>query len=270
MKFPRFNLRRRAAERTSGVPSGLRIYVIGDVHGRLDLLLDLLSRIRADNSARETAQIHIVMLGDLIDRGPQSAQVVDFLIRSQPAFATMHFIMGNHEEVMLRSLADGADPRATGWLDYGGRETLESYGVPAEVMDLSGWQLSEEIRRYVPSEHLGFMASFVDHVMFGEYLMVHAGIRPGIPLKDQRRKDLRWIREPFLLDDTDHGFIVVHGHTISADVEFRPNRIGIDTGAYRTGTLTALGLEGDERWLVSAAEKEGIRPEVPQRMQIAV
>jgi len=270
MKFPRFNLRRRAAERTSGVPAGLRIYAIGDVHGRLDLLLDLLSHIRTDNSARENAQIHIVMLGDLIDRGPQSAQVVNFLIRSQPAFATMHFIMGNHEEVMLRSLAEGADPRATGWLDYGGRETLESYGVPAEAMDLSGWQLSEEIRRYVPSEHLSFMAGFVDHVMFGEYLMVHAGIRPGVPLKDQRRKDLRWIREPFLLDDTDHGFIVVHGHTISADVEFKPNRIGIDTGAYRTGTLTALGLEGDERWLVSAAEKEGTRPEVPQRMQIAV
>ncbi len=95
-----------------------------------------------------------------------------------------------------------------------------------------------------------FLESFVDTFRFGDYLLVHAGIRPGVELDQQRQSDLRWIREPFLLDNSDHGFVVVHGHTITADIDERPNRIGIDTGAYRSGVLTALAIEGSERWSV--------------------
>ena len=106
------------------------------------------------------------------------------------------------------------------------------------------------IRGAIPKEHVKFLESFDDSCRFGDYLFVHAGIRPGVELDQQRQSDLRWIRDPFLFDETDHGFVVVHGHTIRSEVEVRPNRIGIDTGAYRTGVLTALAIEGNESWLL--------------------
>jgi serine/threonine protein phosphatase 1 len=112
-------------------------------------------------------------------------------------------------------------------------------------------QALELVREGIPAEHVEFLESFVDSCRFGDYLFVHAGIRPGIELDQQSQSDLRWIREPFLYDETDHGFVVVHGHTITSDVDERTNRIGIDTGAYRTGVLTALAIEGPERWLVA-------------------
>lgn len=234
------------------VPDGSRVYAIGDVHGRLDLLRTLIALIDSDNAARGPAETTVIMLGDFIDRGPHSSEVIDYLVSGLPLFAGFRFLKGNHEEAMLKSLTNGGNPRQTGWLRFGGWETLESYGVPESVLDhFSGEALAEEICRYVPTAHLDFLHAGEDSVRLGDYLFVHAGIRPGVALDEQRPADLRWIRESFLDDDTYHGAVIVHGHTISETPEFRANRIGIDTGAYDTGVLTALGLEGTDRWTLA-------------------
>ena len=233
------------------IPEGQRVYAIGDVHGRLDLLMGLIGRIRADDARRGRADTHVVMLGDLVDRGPNSAHVIEYL-RSlhQWGFATFHFLCGNHEEVMLRALAPGANPEETGWLRFGGYETMASYGAEPSLFQAEGAALAEAMRALVPGSHIAFLERMADHVMIGDYLFVHAGIRPGLALDRQTSTDLRWIRDAFLDDARDHGMIVVHGHSVTGEPEVRSNRIGIDTGAYRTGLLTAIGLEGDERWFL--------------------
>jgi len=229
---------------------GWRAYVIGDIHGRLDLLDQLLDTIHADISSRKPRKVLLVFVGDLIDRGPDSAKVVERLRTYRHRGVRTMFLQGNHEEVLLRILAGEAD-LITKWRWFGGTECLNSYGVDTEK--LSGMSESEAIeivRGAIPKDHVDFLESFDDSCRFGDYLFVHAGIRPGVEIDQQRQTDLRWIREPFLFDDTDHGFVVVHGHTIRPEVEMRPNRIGIDTGAYRTGVLTALAIEGDQNWLL--------------------
>ncbi len=243
----------------TAAPSGRRAYAVGDVHGRLDLLDDLLQRIEADNASRPHARVTMIFLGDLIDRGPQSAQVVEQLRRYRPRFARTVFLMGNHEEVLLRILA-GETAILPDWLRFGGADCLRSYGIdPSQLESRSRASALKILRQAIPKEHVNFLSSFVDTASFGRYLFVHAGIRPGVPLSHQQPQDLRWIRLPFLDDETDHGRLIVHGHTITDEVAERSNRIGIDTGAYRTGVLTALGLEGDERWYLqtSAAAAAG-------------
>lgn len=225
-----------------------RAYVVGDVHGRLDLLDQLLDRIHADMAEREPRQTLIVFVGDLIDRGPDSKEVVERLRTYRSDDARMIFLLGNHEEVLLRIL-DGDATLMSSWLRFGGAQTLKSYGVdPLLLTGLPDDAVIERVREAVPAEHVEFLRSFVDTCRFGDYLFVHAGVRPGVPLEEQRQSDLRWIREPFLSDETAHGFIVVHGHSISSEIEERRNRIGIDTGAFATGLLTALGIEGTDRW----------------------
>lgn len=246
--------RHRTGERA--IPEGQRVYAIGDVHGRLDLMAHLLARIETDDQARGPAETHIVLLGDLIDRGPQSAQILDYVIGGLPQFATFHFLLGNHEEAMLRTFAGEAEA-AAGWLRFGGLETLKSYGVPDSALDLAGPALIRELRRHVPLDHLKLLTSFQDSLSCGGYLFVHAGIRPGVPHHRQDGSDLRWIREEFLNSRRDHGAIVVHGHTIVPEPDFQHNRIGIDTGAYRTGKLTSLGLEGGEQWIIDTADYWG-------------
>lgn len=237
-------------------PRRRRAYVIGDVHGCLDQLERLLARIEAEIDERPNPRTSIVFLGDLIDRGPASAQVVERLRTYTPPGATTHFVMGNHEEVMLRVLA-GETELVPSWLRFGGEETLRSYGVePRQIKGLRSADLLARLREAIPDEHIDFLEGFADSISFGGYLFVHAGIRPGIELSEQSQSDLRWIREPFLQDSTDHGFIVVHGHTITNSVEVAPNRIGIDTGAFCTGTLTALAIEGRERWLIQTSGEE--------------
>lgn len=233
------------------IPEGERVYAIGDVHGRLDLLIGLINRIKADHRSRPPAQAHVVLLGDLVDRGPQSAQVLEYL-RAQRGggFARFHFICGNHEEAMLATLSPGAIPEETGWLDYGGYETMLSYGADASVLGERGNALGGSMRLLVPDSHIDFLESFVDHVTIGDYLFVHAGIRPGVPVDRQEKRDLRWIRGDFLDDPRDHGMMVVHGHSIAIEPELLDNRIGVDTGAYLSGILTAIGLEGGDRWVV--------------------
>ena len=235
---------------------GYRAYVVGDVHGRLDLLEQLLGQIEQDRTERPAGNVLLVFLGDLIDRGPHSAQVVERLRNySAPGVQTI-FLLGNHEDVVLRIL-EGDASLIPSWLRFGGSESLESYGAdPRKIARSADAEALRSIRETIPKEQVEFLNSFADTCRFGDYLFVHAGIRPGVPLDEQLQSDLRWIREPFLLDDTDHGCVVVHGHTISSEVEERANRIGIDTGAYRTGVLTALAIEGPERWYLDTSAQD--------------
>ena len=232
-------------------PDGWRAYAVGDIHGRLDLLDQLLGLIERDNIARGARRTLLVFLGDLIDRGPHSNQVVERLrTYRQPGVETA-YIAGNHEEVLLRLLA-GERGLMRHWLKFGGGECLESYGLDPVALDRLGETRALDIlRETFPTSHAAFLTGFADTVRFGDYLFVHAGIRPNVDLSNQRQADLRWIRDPFLTDQSDHGFMVVHGHTISERIVERPNRIGIDTGAYRTGILSAIGLEGTSRWQLS-------------------
>lgn len=244
-----FAFSQRRSRGPSG-PRGHRAYAIGDIHGRLDLLERLLATIAEDLRRRPARNAVLVFVGDLIDRGPQSAQVIERLRTYREPGVRTTFILGNHEEVLLRILR-GDQSLISSWLRFGGLECLHSYGVTGSgLRSLPEAELLATIQSAVPRKHLQFLDSFVDSCRFGDYLFVHAGIRPGVELDQQRQSDLRWIREPFLFDETDHGFVVVHGHTICEEVEERPNRIGIDTGAYRTGVLTALAIEGSERWLL--------------------
>jgi serine/threonine protein phosphatase 1 len=234
----------------AGAP-GYRAYAVGDVHGRLDLLEELLAKIHADLQHHPSRKTLLVFVGDLIDRGPKSAQVIERLRTYKRQGIRPVFLLGNHEEVLLRILGGDAE-LITKWRWFGGAECLQSYGLdPEQFSQISDQLALELVREAIPKEHVQFLESFVDSCRFGDYLFVHAGIRPGVELEDQRQSDLRWIREPFLLDETDHGFVVVHGHTISSEVEERANRIGIDTGAYRSNVLTALAIEGTERWLMA-------------------
>lgn len=241
----------------AAIPDGQRVYAVGDVHGRYDLLEDLLARIAADNAARGPAETHVVLLGDLIDRGPQSREIIDLFLTDAPGFAMFHFIMGNHEEMLLKLIDDPDSSQIPHYLRYGGRETFESYGAPQHPLDMPDRFTPDTLPSYVTDAHRAFMRTMHDGMQFGDYFFTHAGIRPGVPLAEQDRQDLRWIRAPFLDSEEDHGVVVVHGHTVRDAVEMRHNRIGIDTGAYRSGVLTALGLEGIERWLLQTAGEEG-------------
>ena len=251
----------RKNERTARprVPAGQRVYAIGDVHGRLDLLDDLLKRIECDNQDRGAAKTSVIFLGDLIDRGPCSAEVLERARTYRLAGARPVFLCGNHEEVLLRLLR-GQGELIRDWLRFGGTECAQSYGI--DVSSLKRSQPARAIsmlREKVPKAHQDFLGEFADTVRVGDYLFVHAGLRPGVPLHEQSQADLRWIRRPFLEHDDSHGFVVVHGHTISEEVDVRDNRVGLDTGAYRTGVLTAMGLEGSERWFLQTGAGGGSR-----------
>lgn len=233
------------------VPHGVRIYAIGDVHGRLDCLDDLLFRIDADERARGAARSELVFLGDLIDRGPHSAEVVQRALELQRSGRGARFLMGNHEEVFLKALA-GSPEALRFFVKIGGRSTILSYGFDAgEYESLDYDDLLPRLIERVPDDHVAFLRGFEDRIAIGDYLFVHAGIRPRVPFAEQTGGDLRWIRSDFLDFRGDHGAIVVHGHTITEAVDERSNRIGIDTGAFASGCLTALGLEGGERWFLS-------------------
>lgn len=234
---------------------GYRAYVIGDVHGRLDLLKDLLAKIHAELDRDRPPKCLLVFVGDLIDRGPNSAQVIERLRTYNRRGVQPVFLLGNHEEVLLRILR-GEAGLITKWRWFGGAECLQSYGInPDVVAACSDEEALETIRAAIPSSHVAFIESFADSCRFGDYLFVHAGIRPGVDFDQQSQSDLRWIREPFLNDTRDHGFVVVHGHTITDSVEQRPNRIGIDTGAYKTNVLTALAIDGADRWLLDTTDR---------------
>ena len=242
--------RKTPSKRSYSVPPGIRVYAVGDVHGCLRELEELLGRIAADAQSFAGGS-HLILLGDLVDRGPDSAGVVR-RVRNGPLPCDRHSILlGNHEEAML-AVWNGDLESLSGWLTFGGMETLESYGLSrAEIFRL-GADLPRRMREVIPPADIEFMAGFEDQVRVGDYLFVHAGIRPGVPLGEQEQFDLRWIRDTFVADEeTDHGVMVVHGHTVSESPEVRANRIGIDTGCYASGRLTAVVLEGTEHRFIA-------------------
>jgi serine/threonine protein phosphatase 1 len=231
------------------VPDGMRVYAIGDIHGCNDLLQQLLAQIDADDAARGAADTHIIFLGDLMDRGPDSAGVIDTAMALRDAGRNVRFLMGNHEEIFVRACRTRDTKTTRFFLRIGGEATVLSYPITrAEYITLDMEQLSERLPDLVPQEHLDFLESFEDQIVIGDYAFVHAGIRPGVPLADQKPSDLRWIREEFVGQRGDLEKVVIYGHTIYDDIDERGSRIGIDTGAYASGKLTALALEGGERW----------------------
>ncbi|MEE8515739.1 MAG: metallophosphoesterase family protein [Alphaproteobacteria bacterium] len=233
---------------TPRVPQASRIYVIGDIHGRADLLDRLHDLITTDARAHPAARKRVVYLGDYLDRGYQSREVVECLLaRPLEGLKAVH-LRGNHEKMMLDFLEDSTI--GLNWLMIGGDATLYSYGVGKAPRagrrdDLDTVQRA--FRDALPQSHLDFFRGLETYHVEGDYLFVHAGVRPGVALAKQEVRDLLWIREEFLNSTADHGKMVVHGHSIVVEPETRANRIAIDTGAFATGRLTCLVLDGDTR-----------------------
>jgi len=244
------------------IPDGFLVYAVGDVHGNLRLMMQLLSKIEADAEPYDSDRKIIIFLGDIIDRGADSRAVVELLMRDPfclPAFECV-CLKGNHEQVML----DFLDHPETGyaWFQFGGVETLASYGVRVDgnTSDPANlYKLRDEARRAVCPDHVAFLRTLKTRFSVGDYFFVHAGVRPGISLPRQSVEDLLWIREPFLSSTSFHGKIVVHGHTPYPTLQDHPNRIGIDTGAYATGILTALALRGGGKHFLQACLNEPIQ-----------
>jgi len=283
-------LRWRSCPRPAGstvprpaTPPGTVVYAIGDIHGRADLLARLLAGIRADSRHRRAQRRVVVFLGDYVNRGPECRAVVDLLQAPGLEGFEVVCLMGNVEQAMLRYL-DGEMAIAINWLEYGGIETAAAYGVacplprrrdehllealrwqdsyqdaygatmppqPEEVLSLEA--LRHELTVALPPTHLAFFRGLRTMWREGGYCFVHAGVVPGVPLADQAARDCMWIRRRFLDSDLDHGAVIVHGHSISPEPEVRPNRIGIDTGAYKSGVLTCLVLDGEERSFLQTA-----------------
>ena len=227
------------------VPDGTRIYAIGDVHGRADLLGRVFSRIDASLKADPVKQPVQVLLGDYIDRGPNSREVIDALIARGRQHA-MIFMEGNHEAYAVEFLSDPSV--LPEWKQVGGINTLLSYGVKPSSRDdpQRRQEVAAAFRQALPESHHRFLQSLALSFTCGDFFFTHAGVRPGTPLSEQRQQDLLWIREDFLLHEEDFGKIIVHGHTPTNAPDVRPNRINIDTGAYATGLLTCLVLQGDQ------------------------
>lgn len=227
-----------------------RVYAIGDVHGRVDLLDDLLSRVARDDSTRTPVSITLILLGDLIDRGLSSRQVVERAISLTGSGGDIRCLKGNHEEAFV--LAARGDSRVVPlFRRMEGVATLASYGLdPARFATMADAEVVDWIAANVPANHIDFLDGLPDQTVVGDYLFVHAGIRPGVPLDEQSPADMRWIRAPFLKYRRAHPKMVIHGHSVTEDVDEQDNRIGIDTGAYASGRLTAIGLEGTRRWII--------------------
>lgn len=244
---------KRQAPAGPSVPAGERYYVVGDIHGRLDLFDALVAAIERDDRAAPEASTTVVLLGDLVDRGPDSAGVID-RAREWQRQRRVRILAGNHEEMFLAAFEDSRVLR--NFLRHGGRETVLSYGVDRARYNQAGLdELQAMMTEAVPATDRAFLGTFEDYIVAGDYLFVHAGIEPERPLEEQDRHNLLWIRDRFLRHEDPHSHVVVHGHTIFDEVDERHNRIGIDTGAFMSGRLTALVLEGDARRLIQAVEQ---------------
>lgn len=229
------------------VAGGHRIYVIGDIHGHIDLLIRMRDLITTDLDQSPSAEEAItIFLGDYVDRGPDSQAVLDEIIHG-PFPTRLVPLLGNHEAMLLAFLS--RPETGAGWAQYGGLETLHSYGIDVRPLR-SGVGFADVARKFrekLPSSHSEFLQLCRLYFLAGDYFFCHAGVRPGVPLDEQRENDLLWMREPFLSSEKDFGKVVVHGHTPVSSPDIRPNRINIDTGAYITGRLTCLVLEGEEQ-----------------------
>lgn len=229
------------AIRTAHLRPGMRIYCMGDIHGRADLLAQMQKHIADDLERRPNRENLIVYLGDYIDRGPQSAQVLDLLAKPAPA---PHFALrGNHETMMLDFLSDAR--RLDMWRRLGGMETLVSYGIDVKdvAMGLGYEETRQTLLSRLPERHLNLLKNMRLSLEVDDYFFCHAGVRPGIALEAQSEEDLTTIRHDFLASNENFGKIIIHGHTPVAEPEIRDNRINIDTGAFASGRLTCLVIE---------------------------
>ena len=235
----------RALKAKPRIPDDTRIYAIGDVHGRVDLLREMFSAIDDSLATYPIENVVHVLVGDYIDRGPNSRQVIDALIE-RASQHTMVYLKGNHENYAVQFLADPSI--LSEWKQVGGMNTLLSYGLQPSTQDDPGarQEMAAAFRSALPNSHLRFLQDLRLTFSCGDFFFAHAGVRPGIPLVEQREQDLLWIRDDFLLHEEDFGKIIVHGHTPAKTPDIRSNRINIDTGAFATGRLTCLILQGDQ------------------------
>jgi serine/threonine protein phosphatase 1 len=240
----------------ASVPDGMRLYAIGDIHGRADLLEMLIGLIEQDQGQRPRAETELIFLGDYVDRGPGSNDVVARLISGFKTPLNTTLLKGNHEDLLLRFLDDPIS--GLNWLQNGGDTTLLSYGVAREIVQRAFWwgqpglaEAAASFGKLLPVTHRRLYESLKLSHRVGDYFFAHAGVRPRVALNRQREEDLLWIREEFLDCPDDFEAVVVHGHTPVRAPEDRRNRIGIDTYAFQTGRLTAVGLEGTRRWFLS-------------------
>ncbi|MEL7198883.1 MAG: metallophosphoesterase family protein [Pseudomonadota bacterium] len=238
------------------VPQGHRYYAIGDIHGRLDLFNALIDQIEADDQALEKADTHMILLGDLVDRGPDSSGVVE-RAREWQKTREVRILAGNHEDMFLESFEKPDILRH--FLKHGGRETILSYGISKQQFDaMTLEELFAALPKLVSQEERNYINAFEEYIIAGDYLFVHAGIDPAVSITEQKRSDMLWIRDRFLNHQGPLEKVVVHGHTIFDDVVNLGNRIGVDTGAFRSGVLTALVLEGDTQRIIQAIDTNGV------------
>jgi serine/threonine protein phosphatase 1 len=244
------------------VPMGRRVYAVGDIHGRADLLIKLLEELRKDaRIGNYQGRPILIFLGDYVDRGFQSKDVINVLLSNMVSPFETYFLKGNHEQAMLQFLGDpGIGPR---WAEYGGAETLVSYGVqpPRQRTSMEEWmQASADLHEALPNEHLHFLKSLELSVRVGDYVFVHAGVRPGVPLDQQSEHDLLWIRDDFLNDRRSLGAVIVHGHTPIPKPYRDTRRISLDTGAYLSGKLTAARFEHDGVEFITTGPRSSAAP----------
>jgi len=236
-------LRSRRTVQVPRLPDGVRVYAFGDVHGCADLLKKMFTVIDADVARSPVPRPIEVYLGDYIDRGPSSRQTLDLLIERGLSREAV-FLKGNHEAFCLQVLSDPA--KLQDWRQFGGLQTLMSYGIQPPLNPNADEQIGliEALSDAMPADHLAFLQGLKPYFECGDFFFVHAGVRPGIPLNEQRENDLLWIRNEFLDSDEDFGKFIVHGHTPVREPDIRRNRANIDTGAYATGNLTLLTIQG--------------------------
>ena len=238
-------------------PSGMRVYAVGDIHGCLSELEELLDLIASDCRGYSGVPL-LLFLGDYVDRGPDSAGVLRRLT-SKPLPTVQHrFLAGNHDSAMLGCYDSGRG--LTQWLSYGGASTLRSYGFLEFDLNQPREKIIARMRQVIPDRDMTFLRHLKRSFRLGDYFFAHAGIRPGVPLKEQKDSDLQWIRQGFLDSNARHEAVVVHGHTVSPEPDIRHNRIGIDTGCFKTGRLTALVLQGSEQRVLHTGSAETHRP----------
>jgi serine/threonine protein phosphatase 1 len=255
-----FSWLRRPRRPLEGKTSGELIYAIGDVHGRLDLLTDLVARVQADAGDRPHT---LILCGDYVDRGPHSAEVIDYLLelRERPG-GRVRFLKGNHEQAFLFFIDDPGSGVA--WLEhFGGAATLQSYGVtppPARAPKAELVAARDELMANMPASHLRLLQRLELMIVLGDYAFVHAGVAPNLPLASQTEGELLWARGEFLDAPGPFEKIIVHGHTwIDEQPVLLDHRIGIDTGAYETGALTAVRLQDGRRDIIQALDEGALR-----------
>ena len=233
------------------IAAGERIYAIGDIHGRLDLFTTLIDLIRHDIEQRDPCRTRLLLIGDLIDRGPDSASLVATIQPHVTRNQGLIVLKGNHEQIMVDALQGDREALAN-WLRFGGEATLRSWGAPDAAFNGDLEEIYAAAKHAVPGDVIDWLDNLPTSYQSGDFFFVHAGIKPGVALKRQSERDLLWIGDEFLTHQEAHPAIIVHGHSIvEAGPVFQNNRIALDTGAYRTGKLSAVVFEGAKKWIIA-------------------